>query len=481
MADSDLLITISGAALSLLFYEYVRSCGDQMGFLLGENLEFVVKTYTDSENQIETVKRHNNIETVVTCPLPSLLHDSIGRINKEKLKDFIRDKSKQVIGWFRFRRNTNLTPTMRDKILHKEFASYFCGENGCVEEFFVTCLLSSSITSDRGTHKFKHVFLRRRRGVFEPVPLKISNLGNDSFILDGSDYKPAPTKKLSNTPDVFNKLIESLNLNLTKTSGLESAINIQKAAEQYLDKLIPELCESDHEVANLERQIREFELNRKAKMNGSSNNIDKCKAEKDYISKEIQKLEKFSPPRMESPDNIFDERRTLKDNSTTTSQTLTTLKTKNTEICIERSINQNNSRKSTTDIVNSTSQDSQPIKAISEIKANVSETVLNKNRRYSNKESEIVREYTSKGETYESGISRGRGKLINESQSGLKKARTSGSVTTRSTSDRTSHNQVLQDSIEANCVQNTPSQETYSQITKKKTDNTRKSDTADNH
>lgn len=107
-------------------------------------------------------------------------------------------------------------------------------------------------------------------------------------------------------------------MNLTRTSGLESAINIQKAAEQYLDKLIPELCESDHEVANLERQIREFELNRKAKMNGNANNIDKCKTEKDHVSKETQKLEKLSPPRMESPDNIFDERRTLKDNFTAT-------------------------------------------------------------------------------------------------------------------------------------------------------------------
>lgn len=29
-----------------------------MGFLLGEALEFIVKTYTDSDNQVETVKIH---------------------------------------------------------------------------------------------------------------------------------------------------------------------------------------------------------------------------------------------------------------------------------------------------------------------------------------------------------------------------------------------------------------------------------------
>lgn len=136
MADSDFLITISGPALSLLFYENVRSSGDQIGFLLGETLEFHIKTYTDLDNQVETVKIYNNIEAVVTCPLPHTLHNSLGKINKEKLKDFLRDKSKQVIGWFHFRRDVSLVPTFRDKLLHKEFASYFCNDNGSKNEFF---------------------------------------------------------------------------------------------------------------------------------------------------------------------------------------------------------------------------------------------------------------------------------------------------------------------------------------------------------
>lgn len=97
--------------------------------------------------------------------MPDLLHKSIRIINKEKLKDFVRDKSKQVIGWFHFRRNTNsLTPTLNDKMLHKQFASHFSVVNGYKEEFFLTCLLNASTSETRGTHKFRHVFLRRFRG-----------------------------------------------------------------------------------------------------------------------------------------------------------------------------------------------------------------------------------------------------------------------------------------------------------------------------
>ncbi|XP_018394797.1 PREDICTED: BRISC complex subunit FAM175B-like [Cyphomyrmex costatus] len=315
MADGDLLVTISGAALSLLFYENVRSVGEQMGFLLGEALEFIVKTYTDSDNQVETIKIHINVETIVTCPLSDLLYDSSGRINKEKLKDFMDDKSKQVIGWFRFRRNTsNLTPTMRDKILHKQFASHFSSGNNYREDFFLTCLLNASISETRGTHKFRHVFLRHKRGIFEPIPLRINNLGDDASRHDGSDYKPTPVRKSTRLPDGFTQLIESLKLDMTRKSGLDSAMTIQKAAERHLMSLIPKVCESDLEVAELERQVSELKmiaaqrLSRKVKVNGESYektfkaNRENCFSEKiDFSTKDEMKISDDKRLQRENP------------------------------------------------------------------------------------------------------------------------------------------------------------------------------------
>ncbi|XP_076759737.1 BRISC complex subunit FAM175B isoform X1 [Xylocopa sonorina] len=484
MADNDFLITISGPALSLLFYESVRSCGDQMGFLLGETLEFVVKTYTDV-NHVETVKTYNNIEAVVTCPLPDFLQNPIGRINKEKLKDFLRDKSKQVIGWFHFRRDVSLIPTFRDKMLHKEFASYFSNDNGSKEEFFVTCLLSTSTSSEGGTHKFKHVFLRHRRGIFEPVRLTISNLGGNSFIHEGSDYKPTPSKKSSDVPDAFTELIKSLNLDLARTSGFESATTIQKAAEHHLSQLIPELCKSDLEVADLERQVKEFKLKKKAKVNGNSNVLDQnYDLEKDDASEERQKSEVMFPSRIESPDCSYEEHRMfIKDHSTTPSQTITSNKAKNMITYIEQNINQAKLRRMNADMMNSLSQEPPPANSASEMKVDIAEPVLNKNRRYSNMDSELVKESICKGETNIIGVGRGRGKLMQDPHAALKKTRrTSGPIATRSSSERISHVQLpQQETSEANNVQNIPLQSSYNQIMKKKVDNTRKSDASDNH
>lgn len=166
------------------------------------------------------------------------------------------------------------------------------------------------------------------------------------------------------------------------------------------------------------------------------------------------------------------------------SQTLQSPKSKNTATCIEKSTNQNKSRKPNADAANNTVHESPPpANTASETKADVGETVSNRSRRFSNMESEIVKESICKGETNESGVGRGRGKMLHESHPGMKKARrTSGPLATRSSSERTTLAQVSrQDSPEANNVQNTPPQVSYSQIAKKKIDNTRKSDSTDNH
>lgn len=148
----------------------------------------------------------------MTCPLFDLVHDSTScRINKDKIKNFVRDKSKQIIGWFHFRRNTSsLIPTLKDKLFHKQLASHFSDENDCNEDFFLTCLLNASTSETGGTHKFRHVFLRHKQRTFEPVPLRINNLGDDASRHDGSDYKPTPYRKSAHVRDSFTELIKSL-------------------------------------------------------------------------------------------------------------------------------------------------------------------------------------------------------------------------------------------------------------------------------
>ena len=94
-----------------------------------------------------------------------ILQDALGRIDTEKLGNLIKNKEKRVVGWFRFRRHSFLQQTMRDKIMHKQFASHFVRFNDASEEHFIMLLLNASTTNAfNATHKYRHLCLQYKRG-----------------------------------------------------------------------------------------------------------------------------------------------------------------------------------------------------------------------------------------------------------------------------------------------------------------------------
>lgn len=84
-------------------------------------------------------------------------------------------------------------------------------------------------------------------------------------------------------------------------SEVECAGLIQKTAEQHFNQLIPRLCKSDFEVAQLEKQVRELKLRRMARMNGNSRDVGaEHKIELDKINEGTQNSGEMCVPRIES-------------------------------------------------------------------------------------------------------------------------------------------------------------------------------------
>ncbi|XP_034952331.1 BRISC complex subunit FAM175B-like [Chelonus insularis] len=268
MAENELLVTISGAALSLLFYENLREYGEQMGFFLGNVHTFVTKKVTDADRQVESIKIHTDIQGILPCMSSDLIYGPTGRLNKNKLEEYVKNNKNQIVGWYRFRVNGPLQHTLRDKLLHKQLEKFFCSSNNeSSERHFISCILSYSTSQNKGIHRFRHVFLRYKHGLYPPIPLKINNLGVDASRHDGSDYKPTPIKSLINETDFFTKIFETLNIDINRASVMDTVPTILKAAEQHLDDLVTNVAIEDSEIADLEQEAlklkEEVETNRK--------------------------------------------------------------------------------------------------------------------------------------------------------------------------------------------------------------------------
>ncbi|CAG5076456.1 Similar to EAG_01033: BRISC complex subunit FAM175B (Camponotus floridanus) [Cotesia congregata] len=137
MADNTSSVTISGAALSYLIYENVKTVSDQMGFLVGEVLTYVTKKVTDTDRQVDSTELH-----------------IIGKIDEGKLKEFVNGREKEIVGWYRFRLNSSLFPTLRDKVLHKQFENIFCDDDND-KQHFIAGMLGYNVTEKKNTHKFR--------------------------------------------------------------------------------------------------------------------------------------------------------------------------------------------------------------------------------------------------------------------------------------------------------------------------------------
>ncbi|XP_043267272.1 BRISC complex subunit FAM175B-like [Venturia canescens] len=300
MAESDVFATISGAALSLLFYENACSLGDQMGFLLGDMMMFVTKNVTDSERQVESVKRQIEITGVLACSGANQLFNESGKLHKDLLKAFVHYHSKKIVGWFRFRHNNRPVPTFRDKILHKELAQYFheCSPQ-LSQEYFAACIVNCTNSEKSGIHKFRHVLLRYKDGIYCPVPLRINSLGDNAARLEGSDYIPIPVTRISKEPDVITRLIRSMKLDFTNKNGSQMVTAIQKAAESHVKSLIPIVCESDREIKEMENSVQELRLKIISRVTAQK----KCTPDNQRV---IEVDNRESPLRMEGGDSSME-------------------------------------------------------------------------------------------------------------------------------------------------------------------------------
>ncbi|XP_068949311.1 BRCA1-A complex subunit Abraxas 1 isoform X2 [Petaurus breviceps papuanus] len=241
---------ISGCVFASLAFQHLNSNADTEGFLLGEVKGEAKNSITDSQmNDVEVVYTID-IQRYIPCYQLFSFYNSIGEVNEQELKKVIPYYKKNVIGWYKFRRNSDQVMTFRERILHKNLQKHLSNQG------LVFLLLTPSITTEScSTHRLDHALHRPQEGVFQKVPLVVTNLGMSEL----QGYK---TVLSSCTSTAFGRTVHAHRSEFFNEDG--TLKEVQKINELYatLQEELKEMCtqvlESEQLVEKLIKDINKL-------------------------------------------------------------------------------------------------------------------------------------------------------------------------------------------------------------------------------
>lgn len=219
----------------------------QEGFLIGDVTSEITNHISDSQSDNTRLDTQIEIRTVLPLPSVSLFYFPTGRIKEDVLSDLLSSTANEIVGWYKYRKNTNIKPTFRDKLISKGLQKYFEKFHG--KKNFVTCNLSNKVSSAGSTHTYMYRFGKINCfDMYEYVEDVTANLGEKY-----TGYKKS--HRLS-SHSIFNKIVKESNVRSNSTT--DAILRIQEAVDVRLVKEAKIAAKNECTIRELEAEIKQM-------------------------------------------------------------------------------------------------------------------------------------------------------------------------------------------------------------------------------
>ncbi|CAK1555326.1 unnamed protein product [Leptosia nina] len=273
-------VSLNGTALSFLLYECLNSSCSQEGFLFGDVTSEIRNHISDSHNDSARLDTQIAIRTVLPLPSVSLFYLPSGSIKEDVIKDLLSNAANEVVGWYKYRRNSSIKPTFRDKLISKGLQKYFEKHHG--KKTFVTCNLSSKTTLGGSTHTLVYRFGKINCfDMYEYIEDVTANLGEKV-----TGYKKA--SRLS-PHCIFNKIVKESNVQTNNTN--DAILMIQEAVDVRLVAEARIAAKNEATIRELEAEIKQMHSILAEKQASDLETAYNKILEEKYVDKEVEMVD----------------------------------------------------------------------------------------------------------------------------------------------------------------------------------------------
>ncbi|KAG8593499.1 hypothetical protein GDO81_000854 [Engystomops pustulosus] len=286
MAGESTRALMSGFVFGALAFQHMSSGSDSEGFLLGVIKGEAKDNITDS--QISDVQVVYTIDIQRNIPFYHLcrFYSGVGELNKLALQKLLAGKEKDVIGWYKFRHNSEQTMSFRERILHRNLQTHLSNP-----ELVFLLVTSQSITETESTHLLEYTLHKPQDDLFQKVPLIISNLGL-------SEQPGYSTLIGSCVSSGFNHVVTNHRSEFFNKDGSLKEVNkitaVCTSLQDKLKKTCSRVAESESSVENLLQQVNQLkkQIAQKRQLRKEGEETSVCGEENVFL---CQALRKFFP------------------------------------------------------------------------------------------------------------------------------------------------------------------------------------------